>query len=154
MINCNRASVISSLESWRNIRFFALSISAPFPPMTASEYSLYFSWKFISTRAIKMIVAEMLVNMARQDAISYGWLHTKLFAISIRISVVQNTKLWMYNPRIYKKFVKINFQYFLKIQTNCKLEFRDRDCLFWNNSAGNQVLFSQSYSTIHLKRKK
>ena len=63
---------------------------------------------------MKIIDAERLVNMARQEAMSYGWLQTKLFTSSIRISVVQNTKLWIYSPKIYRKFEKISFQYFLK----------------------------------------
>ena len=39
-------------------------LGSVFPPITASEYALYLSWKCISTRATKITVAEILVNMA------------------------------------------------------------------------------------------
>ncbi len=70
MINCIRTRLISSLAMARNILRFVFSMSAFLPPITASEYALYLSWKCISTRATKITVAEILVNMAIQVAIS------------------------------------------------------------------------------------
>lgn len=43
MINCILARLISSSERVQNILFFVISMSAPLPPITASEYALYLS---------------------------------------------------------------------------------------------------------------
>ena len=69
-MNCILARLNSSSARSRNIRFLVISISAPLPPITASEYALYLSWKFISTLLIKITLAEIFVNIARQVAIS------------------------------------------------------------------------------------
>ena len=73
------ATACAEFDIWRNrmnryVRrgskgIALLDESSGFP---RHEYNLYFSWKYISTLEIKIIVAEIFVNIARHDAISYG----------------------------------------------------------------------------------